>query len=121
VDAFDIDPIAVRASEENLALNRLAIPVRVSVNTGPSEDPWWLEPDGAPRVWDTMLVNILPHIIAALLERGLSRHLAPDGRMILAGIILAREDDVREALTRHRLEVRDRLTQEDWVALVVAK
>jgi ribosomal protein L11 methyltransferase len=121
VDAFDVDPIAVRASEENLALNDLAIPVHVSVSDGPDEGAIWVRLDGSPRTWDVILVNILPHIIAALLERGLHRHLAPHGRMVLAGIIREREADVRAALAEQDLKVAARLTQEDWVALVVGK
>jgi ribosomal protein L11 methyltransferase len=119
VDAFDVDPIAVRASEENLALNDLAVPVHVSVSDGPGEGELWVGSDGAPRTWDVILVNILPHIIASLLERAVTRHLAPHGRMILAGIILEREGDVKTALAEQGLEVCARLTQEDWVALVV--
>jgi ribosomal protein L11 methyltransferase len=121
VDAFDVDPIAVRASEENLALNKLAIPVRISVSDGPDGEKLWVESNGGARTWDVILVNILPHVIASLLGRGLPRHLAPRGRMILAGIILEREDDVKAALGEHGLEVRQRLTQEEWVALVVTK
>ena len=121
VDAFDVDPIAVRASEENLGLNDLAIPVRVSVSDGPGDGELWVESDGAPRTWDVILVNILPHIIASLLERGLHGHLALHGRMVLAGIIREREDDVMTALADHGLRVSERLTQEDWVALVVTK
>jgi ribosomal protein L11 methyltransferase len=121
VDAFDVDPIAVRASEENLSLNNLAIPVRVSVSDGPGDGEVWVQSNGALRTWDVILVNILPHIIAALLERGLQGHLAPHGRMVLAGIIREREDDVKAALAEHGLKVSERLTQEDWVALVVMK
>jgi ribosomal protein L11 methyltransferase len=119
VDAFDVDPIAVRASEENLALNNLAIPVQVSVSNGPGDGEMWVQPDGALRTWDVILVNILPHIITSLLERGLHSHLAPHGRMVLAGIIREREDDVKTALAEHGLSIGRRLIQEDWVALVV--
>ncbi len=65
-----------------------------------------------------ILVNILPHIIVALLDGGLADHLAPGGRMILAGIIEEREPDVRAGLAAHGLTVLDRRTDGDWVALV---
>jgi ribosomal protein L11 methyltransferase len=119
VDAFDVDPIAVRASEENLALNALAIPVRVSVSDGPGDGELWVGSDGSLCTWNVILVNILPHIIASLLERGLHEHLSPHGRMVLAGIIREREDDVKAALAEHGLRVSERLTQQDWAALVV--
>lgn len=118
VDAFDIDPIAVRATEENAALNHLAPLVRVFVSDGPDGGEAWVNPDGSRRAWDVILVNILPHIIAVLLERGLSSHLAPGGRMVLAGIIREREPDMEATLAAHGLKVRERLIQEDWVAMV---
>ena len=118
VDAFDIDPIAVRATEENAALNRLPHPIHVVACAGPDESAFWRTPDGAPRRWDLILVNILPHIIVALLDGGLADYLAPGGRMILAGIIEEREPDVRAGLAAHDLTVLDRRTDGDWVALV---
>ena len=121
VDAFDVDPIAVRASEENLALNNLTTPVHVFASGGPGDGEAWLEPDGTPCTWDIMLVNILPHIIVSLLEKGLHEHLTPGGRMVLAGIIQEREADLEAALAVHGLRVRERLVQEDWVALVCEK
>jgi len=135
VDAFDIDPIAVRATQENAALNDLPIPINVVVSAGPDEHwtrtsaddadelsgeqgPLWTNPDGSRPAWDVILVNILPHVIEALLDAGLHTYLAPGGRMILSGIIEEREADVRAALARHGLIVRQRLLQGDWVGLV---
>jgi ribosomal protein L11 methyltransferase len=118
VDAFDIDPIAVRAAKQNLALNDLQIPQRVFVSDGPGSGADWALPDGSRRTWDIILVNILPHVIAELLERGLKECLAPNGWMVLAGIIQEREADVRAALAARGLEVRERLVEEDWVAMV---
>ncbi len=118
VDAFDVDPIAIRATEENLTLNDLKSPVQLFISDGPDSTAEWINPDGSRRSWDIILVNILPHIIALLLERGLREHLAPGGQMVLAGIIQEREPDVEAALAAHGLRVRERLVQEDWVAMI---
>lgn len=136
VDAFDIDPIAVTATQENAALNNLPIPINAFVSAGPdltpnplsSEErehitpaalsPFAPDSSSARPAWDVILVNILPHVIEMLLDAGLYTFLAPGGRMILAGIIEEREADVRKALTRHRLTVVSRLVQDDWVGLV---
>jgi ribosomal protein L11 methyltransferase len=118
IDGFDIDPIAARATAENVALNELPVGVNVVTSGGPDSAPFWQQ-DGQPRLWDVHLVNILPHVITALLDLGLARHLAPRGRMILAGIINEREADLREQLARHGLAVARRLSQGDWVSLVV--
>jgi ribosomal protein L11 methyltransferase len=120
VDAFDVDPIAVRASKQNLALNDLVTPVHVFVGDGPAGGEAWVRSDGAPRTWDIIMVNILPHIIASLLERGLHSRLARGGRMVLAGIIREREPDVVAAVVGYGLKVEERLVREDWVALVAA-
>jgi ribosomal protein L11 methyltransferase len=118
VDAFDIDPIAVRATEENAALNYLPLAIHVVTSAGPGEGDLWGAPDGRNAAWDVILVNILPHVIIGLLEVGLHTYLVPGGRMILAGIIEAREPDVRAALTEHGLAVVCRLGMGDWVSLV---
>jgi ribosomal protein L11 methyltransferase len=90
----------------------------VVTSGGPDSARFWQGPDG-PRQWDVHLVNILPHVITALLDLGLARHLAPGGRMILAGIIQEREPDLRAHLDRYGLRVIRHLAQGDWVSLVV--
>ena len=65
-----------------------------------------------------ILVNILPHVIIALLEAGLHAYLAPGGCMIFAGIIEDREAEVRVALAASGLTVVRRLGMGDWVSLV---
>jgi ribosomal protein L11 methyltransferase len=119
IDGFDIDPIAVRATDENAALNDLPAPIHVVTSGGPDASPFWRAPDGGPRVWDVLLVNILPHVIIALLDQGLANHLALNGRMILAGIIEEREPDLRAYLEAKGLRVVRRLTQGDWVSLTM--
>ena len=120
VDAFDIDPIAVRATQENAALNDLHTPIHVVASAGPGEGTFWQNEDHARRMWDVILVNILPHVIIGLLETGLHTYLAPGGQMILAGIIEEREPEVRAALAEHSLSVDHRLGMGDWVSLVVS-
>jgi ribosomal protein L11 methyltransferase len=120
IDGFDIDPIAVRATAENASLNHLTTPINVVTSAGPDKSPFWVAP-GGPRTWDVLLVNILPHVITALLDQGLAKHLAPGGKMILAGIIEEREPDLRAYLEGKGLQVTRRLIQGDWVALTVTR
>lgn len=123
VDAFDVDPIAVRATAENARLNDLPLAINITIGAGPDDSPFWRLSDGAPQTWDVILVNILPHIIEMLLEAGLHTHLAPDGRLILAGIIAEREHTVLAALQRRGLALAHlgRAIEGDWVALVARK
>jgi ribosomal protein L11 methyltransferase len=118
VDAFDIDPIAMRATQENASLNDLPVAIRAVVSAGPGEGSLWQAADGSRPMWDVILVNILPHIIIGLLEAGLHTYLAPGGRMIFAGIIEAREHEVRAALAERGLAIERRFIDGDWVALV---
>ncbi|MGE5604025.1 MAG: 50S ribosomal protein L11 methyltransferase [Nitrososphaerales archaeon] len=119
IDGFDIDPIAVRATAENASLNQLPVSINVVTGAGPDNSAFWATPGGKPRMWDVLLVNILPHVITALLDQGLANHLAPGGKMILAGIIEEREPDLRAYLEGKGLKVTRRRTQGDWVSLTV--
>jgi ribosomal protein L11 methyltransferase len=121
VDAFDIDPIAVRATHENAGLNNLPVAIHAVTSAGPAEGSLWQAADGFRPTWDVILVNILPHIIIGLLESGLHTYLAPGGRMILAGIVEAREPEVRAALAERSLAVERRSVEDDWVALVARR
>lgn len=122
VDAFDNDPIAVRSTEENASFNDLAVPIRVVLSAGPNEhEPLWAPDRGIRPAWDVILVNILPHVIMSLLGQGLADYLAPGGRMILAGIIEAREPELCDYLADHGLRVVRRLGQGDWVSLTVSR
>jgi len=120
VDALDIDPIAVRATEENISYNVLPVPINVVTSAGPNPSgPRWMPVEGARPAWDIMLVNILPHVIMALLDQGLSGYLAPGGHMILAGIIEEREAELCATLAERGFSVVRRLSQGDWVSLVI--
>ena len=118
VDAFDVDPIAVRATRENAALNELSDRINAFQSGGPGAGPFWTPESGPRPRWDVILVNILPHVILELLATGLHTFLAPGGCMILAGIIEAREAEIREAVASFGLRITRRLSEEDWVALV---
>ncbi len=119
IDGFDIDPIAMAATKENAALNDLPTAINVVTSAGPDDSlPFWALA-GVHRTWDVILVNILPHIITSLLDQGLANHLAPGGRMILAGIIEEREASVRTYLDGCGLTVTRRLAQGDWISLTV--
>ena len=96
VDAFDIDPIAVRATEENAALNDLPLPINVEVSAGPGQGHLWTS-----ARWSQTDLGRDPgqHPAArhhrTRWKRDCDTYLAPGGRMILAGIIEEREPDVR--------------------------
>lgn len=110
VVASDTDPVAVRATEENAALN--GVQEAIEVRRG--------SVDAFEGPFDLIVINILAEIITMLLPDALPR-LAPDGRLILAGIIVEREHLILESLQTLGLTVLARLTQSDWVGLAVGR
>jgi ribosomal protein L11 methyltransferase len=83
-------------------------------------------PEGMAGQFRVIVANILAEVIAKLFdgEYGyppLAEPLAADGVMVLAGIIDIRVEIVEAAVARHGLVVVERLTEGDWVALIVRR
>ena len=106
--ALDSDPQAVTVARENVRRNGVAD--RVGVKEGSLAQ--------AHGRFDLVVVNILARVIVEMLEQGLAKRLAPGGRLILAGLIVDQEPEVREALRRAGLEPSEREQIDDWVGLV---
>ena len=109
--ATDIDPIAIAATMENCTRNGLdgQIEARDGSLPGPGE---------RQGGWQVIVANILADVIVLLLEQGLDRLLAAEGRLILSGIIQPRAEDVLAALERCGLQLIERTQEGDWVCLV---
>lgn len=109
--ATDIDPTAVRIAAENAARNAVDAVLQVEVGSVP-----------AMGVFDLILANILAETLADLLRKeGLAERLAPDGVLILAGIIAHRRHLVDEALAACHLMVVEALHEGDWWALAARR
>jgi ribosomal protein L11 methyltransferase len=111
VTAVELDPVAARVCEENVARN--GVPDVVEVKAGALGDD-------APHDADVILANIT---IATLLELHpqLAAHLAPGGVAVLSGVLAERADELMSALRqagwRH-----ERMDQEqDWVAIRIRR
>ncbi len=105
--ALDTDPQAVTVARENVHRNGVADRVRVARGSLAQ----------AIGRFDLIVVNILAQVIVDMLEQGLARRLAPEGRMVVAGLLLGQEEEVRNALQRNGLVMVGRRQIEDWVAL----
>lgn len=110
VDAVDVDLAAVRATEENAALNGVADRITVIHGSSPPEGPYSL-----------IACNILAPIIIQLLDQGLSERLIPGGVLIASGILDTQAEAVIAALTSSGLALIDRAAEGDWVALVAQR
>ena len=108
ITAIDNDPVALDNARENAELNGVAQDVRISAVPLAS----------IRRHFDLITANILAPILIAMAPR-LKRNLAPDGRLILAGI-LKREADAVIAAYAPDLRCISRRTDRGWTALLMA-
>ena len=101
IDAVDIDPAAVQATQDNALANH------VQLNAG--------LPDLAQGPYQTVLANILatPLKVLAPLLCGL---VAPGGSLVLAGILERQEEELKAAYLPYcKLEVADR--EDGWILM----
>ena len=104
--AVDVDPIAVEATRANARRNRLARRIRTREGSSPSgEGPF-----------DLVLANLIASVLIAIAD-GLVADLRPGGTLLASGIFENREADVTAAFRAHGLEIANRWTEGEWVAL----
>ena len=107
--ALDNDKIAVKIAEENTRLNSVA------------ERVTCIESDGYSAIkehkaFDLITANILASPLIAMANDA-AKSLAPDGVLILSGIITEHKDKVISAHEGEALALIDRIEENDWVTL----
>ena len=108
VVGLDIDEVAIHEAKENVTRNGVAVALAV----GSAADL-----NGS---FDVVLANI----VAAVLQKiapDLAAHLAPEGRLVVAGIIASEEDETVAAFTAQGLGVVERDQEGDWVSLELTR
>lgn len=107
----DIDPIAVQTALQNVQEN--GVEERMVIRQGGIADV-------PARPYTLVLVNILaPIIITFFRQHNLLSYVAPDGYLVLSGIIDQQLSEVAAAIQESAGTVVQTLTIRDWVALVV--
>lgn len=102
VDACDIDPIAIDSTNDNARINN------VDVNA--------FESDLYSNVeckYDVIFANILAEILVRMIPQT-EEYLNEDGILILSGIIIQREDMVKNALIENGYEIIDIMRKGEW-------
>ncbi len=115
--AVDIDPQAIWVTQENAALNEVAVGLEVGVGSVAELRAG----DFSIRQAQLVLANILALVIIQLLDAGLAELLAPEGMAIFSGILVEQEQEVISALEKAGLSLAGRRQSGDWVALQVAR
>lgn len=108
--AVDIDPIAVRTTEENAEQN--GVGGRISAQEGSLESV-----RGSARRFDLVAANLIAKIILTMSEQGLGEIVRPGGVALFSGIIQEQADEVEAALRRCGLDPYKRRVMGDWVAI----
>ena len=102
----DPDPIAVEATEQNAARNKLGRLIEVRRGSVPTGEP----------PFDVVLANLIASLLVELAP-ALRDEMASGGRILASGIFRDREGDVRAAFEAAGLRVGRRWAEDDWVAL----
>lgn len=109
IDAYDIDPTAVRIAKENAEIND------VEVNCGVSDLL-----SAVRGQYDVVSANITADIILRMTDR-LADYVKPLGVVVLSGIINTQEERVKEALAKGGLTLIEVRRDNDWVGLMARK
>lgn len=119
VFGMDIDPLAVEASYENIAVNHISREQAIFVqgNLLEESDPSALISAGRlEKQYDIVVANILADVIIPLSAK-VGQYLKPEGIFIASGIINTKEGAVREALTTQGFQIIETTYMKDWVCM----
>jgi ribosomal protein L11 methyltransferase len=117
----DIDEIAVRVTQENLERNGYPaqqVSTLTLLESSQAEAVIGSADANGGRLWDIVAANILANTLIELMP-DLAAALAPNGQLILSGLLLEQEAKVVAAATAYRLHQVERRVEGDWLALRV--
>ena len=111
INAYDIDPVAVRVAKENAEREGCR-----NIKVGVSDLLAGVDLDGGK--YDFCVANIVADIIVRMLP-DISKYLTDSAPLILSGIIAPRETEVTECAASYGYTVEKRIYENDWVALML--
>lgn len=118
--ASDIDPVAIQVSEENAAVNGIAIgtmPNAIKLLASNGLDHVVI---GRRAPYDLIIANILAGPLIALAPQ-IANAAAPNTVLILAGLLKAQQSDVVHAYIRAGFRLRDVRVENEWPCLTFVK
>lgn len=111
--AYDIDPTAVRVARENIRESGLE-----NITCDRSDLLKQVDLEGGQ--YDLISANIVADILIRMMP-DVGAYLAPDGTLLLSGIVAERCDDVVNAAVANGFAVAETQTENGWCALAVRR
>lgn len=112
----DIDPNAIIATKENLAVNHIEEGSMIPYEGNLLEDEALCEKIGEEQ-YDIVVANILADVIIPL--SSIARRFMKEGAyFITSGIINTKEEEVKEAMVKNGFEIVDVIPMGEWVSIV---
>jgi len=115
VYAIDNSSVAVTSTIENARLNALEDTIHTVL--GVLDE---VEAERMEGQYDLVFANIIAHVIGSIAPE-LARVVAPDGLLIVSGIIEARRPDAEGPLLAAGLELVEEMKINDWLCLVLRR
>jgi len=112
VDAIDNSSVAAESATANVAMNDLEDRIKVVLGV--------LDQTEAERMagqYNLVLANIIAQVIGSIAPH-LAQVLAPQGLLVVSGVIEARRQDAEGPLLESGLKLVEELKIDDWLALV---
>lgn len=109
--ALDIDELAVKVCQENVAINGMNEKITVQRNN---------LLDGIQLEADLIVANILAEVIVRFSDQAF-RQLRPGGIFIASGIISSKREMVEEGLRSHGFTLLETVNMDEWLAIVAQK
>ena len=113
INAYDIDPVAVRVAKENALREGCT-----NVTVGVSDLLAGVDLSGGK--YDFCVANIVADIIVRMLP-DISKYLNDGAPLILSGIIAPREAEVTDCALTYGYTAEKRIYENDWVALMLRR
>lgn len=110
IDAYDIDPVAVKVARDNCDVNGCP-----QINCGISDLM-----KGVNGEYDFICANIVADIIVRMAP-DVKKHLKKDGLIAFSGIINTQRDRVLKALCENGLTLCEERNENDWIALLMKR
>jgi len=111
----DVEREAIPASQKNATTNGVVDQLEIKLGSIDDIKAGAFEIQQAPLV----LANIIAPILKRLLDAGMSDLIAPNGVLILSGILDEQVDEMLAKIEGNNLHVIEKRQIDDWVALVI--